>query len=307
MHRADFAGPHDLRAMQALSSRCWSPVSRFHPGQLAWSRHCREVEPHRVGRGEAISLWSAGSAASDASHASDASNVVGFGWADADDWLELQVDPEHPDVADEIIDWFEDWSEAESQSVLVMEHDVAGPALRRAGFAPDPAQPFFTHHLLELADVAPVLSVAGYSLRHLETHETASRSACHRASWSQFGPSPLSASAYTALMLAWPYRADLDWVAVDPDGQLVASCLVWLDPASGVGLVEPVGVVPAHRGKGLAAAVVTAALHHLRELGAHRAQVTPRGDDAYPGPARIYRSLGFAPTARTVTWTRSLT
>jgi ribosomal protein S18 acetylase RimI-like enzyme len=87
---------------------------------------------------------------------------------------------------------------------------------------------------------------------------------------------------------------------------MVASALVWLDPATGVGLVEPVGCVPEHGGRGLARAVTLAALHALRSAGGTVGQVTPRGDAAYPGPQRLYRSLGFRPTARTVTWTRSL-
>jgi hypothetical protein len=32
--------------------------------------------------------------------------------------------------------------------------------------------------------------------------------------------------------------------------------------------------------------------------------VTPRGDDGYPGPRRLYRGLGFEPTADVRTWTR---
>ena len=78
---------------------------------------------------------------------------------------------------------------------------------------------------------------------------------------------------------------------------MVASALVWLDDADGVGLVEPVGCVPEHRGRGLAGAVTLAALHQLARRSAARvAQVSPRGDDGYPGPQRLYRSLGFRPT-----------
>lgn len=294
VQRHSFGGPADLQAMQSMATRLWTPSSRFHPGQLAWNRYHREVRADRPGDGEAISLWS------------DASRVVGFGWAEAPDWLELQVDPDHPEVAEQLLDWFEGWSDAETQSALVMAGDVAEPALAAAGFAPEVDQPFFRHHLLDLdlLDAAP--TVSGYNLRHVESSEAAPRSACHRAAWSQFGPSPVSAAAYSALMAAWPYRADLDWVAVDRGGAMVASCLVWFDPGTGVGLVEPVGCVPEHRGRGLAVAVTVAALTHLRELGAGWAQVTPRGDEAYPAPQRLYRSLGFRPTARTVTWTRSL-
>jgi GNAT superfamily N-acetyltransferase len=106
-------------------------------------------------------------------------------------------------------------------------------------------------------------------------------------------------------MAAWPYRPDLDWVAVAPDGSMAASCLVWLDPATGVGLVEPVGCVPGHRGRGLAGAVTLAALGRLREVGGRTALVSPRGDEDHAGPRRLYQTLGFRPVARTMTWTRS--
>ena len=296
VRRHPFDGPGDLRAMQSMATRLWSPSSRFHPGQLAWNRHHREGPADQPGDGEAISLWT------------DASGVVGFAWAETPDWLELQVDPAHPEVAEEIVEWFEDWSDADTQSALVMEGDVAEPALMAAGFARGADQPFFRHHLLDLAllDTMLVDTVPGYSLHQVRPSEAAPRAACHREAWSQFGPSTVSEAAYVALMSTWPYRSDLDWVAVDHGGAMVASCLVWLDPGTGVGLVEPVGCVPEHRGAGLAASVTMAALTQLRDLGAGWAQVTPRGDEEYPAPQRLYRSLGFRPAARTATWTRSL-
>ena len=294
VRRHDFSGPDDLRAMQQLASRLWSPTSRFHPGQLAWSRYYRPADPSGLDEGEAIAVWT------------DDDEVLGFGWAEAPDWLELQVDPSRPDVAAEVVDWFEEVSDAETQSVLVMEGDVAEHALAAAGFAPRPDEPYFTHHTVDLAGLPPAPTVPGYRFRHVEPHEARSRAAVHAASWSEFGPSKVDEQAYEQLMAAWPYRPDLDWVAVDADGTMVASALVWLDPASGVGLVEPVGCVPEHRGRGLAGAVTSAALRRLAEVGGSVAQVSPRGDDGYPGPQRLYRSLGFRPRARTVTWTRSL-
>ena len=294
VRRHDFSGPADLRAMQGLASRLWTPTSRFHPGQLAWSRYYRPVDPMGLDDDEAIALWT------------DGGEVVGFGWAEAPDWLELQVDPARPDVAAEVVDWFEEVSDAETQSALVMEGDVAEQALTAAGFEPHADEPFFTHHELDLADLPPVPDVPGYTFRHIEPHEARSRAAVHAASWSDVGPSKVDERAYEQLMGAWPYRHDLDWVAVDADDTMVASALVWLDPALGAGLVEPVGCVPGHRGRGLAGAVTLAALHRLAEVGASVAQVSPRGDDDYPGPQRLYRALGFRPRARTVTWRRSL-
>lgn len=280
--------------MQDLASRLWSPSSRFHLGQLAWNRYSRPVDPDTLGEGEAAALWTEGD------------EVVGFGWAEAPDWLELQVDPTRPHVAAEVLDWFEEVSDAEAQSALVMEGDVAEQALAAAGFDPEPDEPYFTHHSLDLVDLPAVPSVPGYRLRHVEPHEARERAAVHTASWSDVGPSRVDERAYRQVMGAPPYRPDLDWVAVDGDGEMVASALVWLDEAHGAGLVEPVGCVPAHRGRGLAGAVTLAALHRLAEVGGTVAQVSPRGDDGYPGPQRLYRSMGFRPRARTVTWRRSL-
>jgi predicted N-acetyltransferase YhbS len=292
--RRDFSGPGDLRAMQELASRLWSPTSRFHPGQLAWNRYDRPVDPAALEEGEAVAVWS------------DGGQTVGFGWSESPDWLELQVDPARPDVAEEVVEWFEELSDSDEQSVLVMEGDVAQDSLAAAGFLPRPGAWWFTHHTLVLADLLDVPAVSGYRFRHVEAHEAAPRAAVHAAAWSDVGPSAVDATAYRQLMRTWPYRPDLDWVAVDETGAMVASVIVWLDPATGVGLVEPVGCVPAHRGRGLAGAVTLAALHRLRTLGGAMAQVTPRGDEGYPGPQRLYRSLGFRPTARTVTWSRAL-
>jgi predicted N-acetyltransferase YhbS len=292
--RRDFGGPDDLAAMQAMASRVWSPDSRFHPGQLAWNRYFRPVDPARLDDGEAISIWS------------EDGETIGFGWAEAPDWLELQVDPAHPEVAEEIVEWFEEVSDAEQQSALVMEGDVTEKALSAAGFVVERDGPHFVHHVLDLADLTPVPHVEGYAMRPVDPDEVAARAAVHAAAWSDVAPSQVDARSYAQVMAAWPYRADLDWVVTDAGGDLVASALVWLDPATGVGLVEPVGCVPAHRGRGLAGAVTLAALHALRSVGGTLAQVTPRGDAGYPGPQRLYRSLGFRPTGRTVTWTRSL-
>ena len=144
--------------------------------------------------------------------------------------------------------------------------------------------------------------VDGYTLRHVEPGEAAVRAACHRDAWS--ATSKVSTSAYERLMRTPPYRHDLDWVAVDDTGRMVASVCVWLDPVTGVALVEPVGCVPEHRGRGLAGAVSAAALAAARDAGAITGLVCPRGDDGYPVPMRVYQRIGFEPGARTITLVR---
>ena len=294
VRRHDFSGPDDLRAMQQLASRLWSPTSRFHPGQLAWSRYYRPVDPSALDEGEAIAVWT------------DGDEVLGFGWAEAPDWLELQVDPSRPDVAADVVDWFEEVSDAETQSALVMEGDVAERALAAAGFAPQPDEPYFTHHTVDLADLPPAPTVPGYRFRHVEPHEARSRAAVHAASWSEFGPVEGRRAGLRAAHggMALPPRPRLGRRRRRRHhgglgARVARSGLRSRSRRAG-------GCVPEHRGRGLAGAVTSAALRRLAEVGGSVAQVSPRGDDGYPGPQRLYRSLGFRPRARTVTWTRSL-
>jgi predicted N-acetyltransferase YhbS len=129
------------------------------------------------------------------------------------------------------------------------------------------------------------------------------RAAVHRAAWSP--TSKVTTRAYERLMATPPYRPATDHVVIADDGEWVASCCVWLDEESGVALVEPVGCVEEHGGRGLAAAASVSALTAARDLGATTGLVCPRGDDEYPGPARLYRRIGFEPGPRTRTYRRS--
>ncbi|HET7430228.1 MAG TPA: GNAT family N-acetyltransferase [Nocardioides sp.] len=277
-----------LPEMQSLVSRTWSPQARHHPGQLAWSVYYGEGLAHGP-----VELARAGG------------EVVGWAWAESDDWLELCVDPARPEVAADLVGWFLDRAPDGDLGTMMLEteHHLVDP-LADAGFVVAD-RPWFTHHLLDLADLSPVPETAGYTYRHVEPGEAEARAACHRAAWSPPGsPSRVTGTAYAALMAAPLYRPDLDWVAVDAAGEMVASACLWLDPTTGVVLVEPVGCAPDHRGRGLAGAVSLAALHAARDAGATTGLVCPRGDEDHPVPARIYRSIGFRPGPRTLTLSR---
>jgi predicted N-acetyltransferase YhbS len=276
-----------LPRMQALASRLWSPEARQHPGQLSWSV-----------------FYAEGLGSSPVEMVREGEKDVGWAWAESDDWVELCVDAGHPDAADDLLGWFVERAGARETATMVLEsEDHLLAALHRAGFAVAD-RPWFTHHFLDLADLPSPPEVPGYTFRHVERVEAEQRAACHRAAWSDGGPSRVSTSAYRALMRAPYYRPELDWVALDPTGSMVASACLWLDPATGVVLVEPVGCAPDHRGRGLAGAVSVAALAHARSMGATTGLVCPRGDDGYPLPGRVYRALGFRPVRRTLTLVR---
>jgi GNAT superfamily N-acetyltransferase len=226
---------------------------------------------------------------------------VGWAWVESPGWLEWCVDPSYDGVAERAVAWFLATSPPET-TVRAMTLDTEphlAAALADAGFVEEDG-PWFTQHTLDLQALPPVPDVPGYVLRAVRDDEWGARAACHRGSWSE--TSKVSAAAYRRLMATPPYRPALDRVAVTPDGEMVASCCVWLDDASGVALVEPVGCRPEHRRRGLASAVSLAALHAARDLGGSTGLVRPRGDDDYPEPGRVYRGLGFGPGPRTHTW-----
>ncbi|MEO5853966.1 MAG: GNAT family N-acetyltransferase [Nocardioides sp.] len=271
-----------LPRMQGLASRLWSPDARQHPGQLAWSAGYALPEDLEHGP---VAIASTGTL------------DTAWAWQEAPGWMEFCVDPADASAAHTVLGWATEVGGELATTVLETETSLLR-LLAAAGFVVDDEAPWFTHHLLDLAGLDAPSDPDGYHLRAVGPDEAEQRAACHRAAWST--TSKVSGAAYARLMGTPPYRHDLDWVAVDGDGRMVASALVWLDPGTGVALVEPVGCLPEHRGRGLAGTVSLAALHDARRQGARVGLVCPRGDAGYPVPQRVYRGLGFTPHARTL-------
>lgn len=269
-----------LPRMQELASRLWSRTARHHPGQLAWS--AAYGEPEALDLGPAFVLDDA------------------WAWLESPDWLE--VCGTEPVAVRAVVAAALEASPGDITTSTLETEDVVLSALAEAGFEEVEA-PWFTHHHLDLWDLPPVVLPEGYTVRAVRSDEHEQRAAVHRAAWSP--TSKVTSAAYRRLMATPPYRPELDHVVVSEAGEWVASCCVWWDPVTGVALVEPVGCVAEHGGRGLAAAASVSALTAARVLGATEGLVCPRGDEDYPGPARLYRRIGFVPGARTRTYRRT--
>ncbi|MFB6722951.1 GNAT family N-acetyltransferase [Kribbella sp. NPDC056345] len=287
MRRREVAETDEVRVMQELVQRTWSPRSRLHIGDVAWER---AVNGGRRGDTWCTAFWE------------DDGQVVAWGWAEPGH-LSLVVDPEWADLAADVLGWFQEHEPDGAVSVLEAEtHLVA--ALEKAGYRADDDAPFFTHHRIALSDLGTPVVPDGFTLRHVQPDEVLKRAAVHRAAWSDWGPSKVTDEDLAAVMSTWPYEPELDWIVEAPNGEFVATALIWHDKVHGVGLVEPVGCAPAYRRRGLAQAVNLAALHALRDAGATHAMVCPRGDDAYPKARALYQSIGFRPGARSKLYVR---
>jgi predicted GNAT family acetyltransferase len=86
----------------------------------------------------------------------------------------------------------------------------------------------------------------------------------------------------------------------DEHSELASMCTLFLD--DGFAMIDEVGTLRAHRGRGLARAVVKAALHAARAEQADPIIVPADVDD---WPQLMYANLGFEPLGRQIAFTRN--
>ena len=96
---------------------------------------------------------------------------------------------------------------------------------------------------------------------------------------------------FTNFMRSPVYNPELDIVAVAPDGQVGAFCIVWTDPVNRVGLFEPVGTHPDFQRNGLGRAVMQEGMRRLQARGMKSAIVSTYEDD--PVAIKFYEAVGF--------------
>jgi mycothiol synthase len=281
----------DLALVRDFLSRAASaspPQYYAHPGDVLWLLH---RDPAYDPRSE-VRLWE------------DGGGLVGFAWLEEPDGVVMQVRPDlrgRGPVEEEMLRWAagrladprrnpggELWTRALSEDARL------DALLLRLGFARDPDHALKMHRPLGPTIPQP-RPPQGWTVRPIEDgdRELEKRLALHHAVWPS---SRMTPGAYRSLREAPGYAPELDLVAVGPDGSFGAYCLCWPDPASGVGLFEPLGTHPDFRGRGLGRAVMVEGLRRLRASGAEAALVT--AFSANEAAAGLYRSVGFRTVGR---------
>ena len=215
--------------------------------------------------------------------------------------LTWQVHPDHPELLDEILDWYAE--EAAGLERCITPQDADTDMLARLpahGYMPESEtggdngdwHQFNRRALTSLAD--PILPV-GFRFR---TAREVGRSLAARAHIDAWHPSSFTETSMVGVQAMWPYRDDLHVLVEAPDGTLVATAIIWFDPVSRTAEFEPVGTHRAYRRQGLATALMWYGMHRARDAGAKTMLVACLGAPAHQAARGLYYGVGFKPFAR---------
>lgn len=291
------AEPGDAGGMQRLASRLWP--SGWHPGGLGWG-----LARDALAESMVVAI-------------DDAGCLLGFAGRGGDEITHVGRDRD--DVADALVTWL---LEADEKAPITVWDgaDALDRAVSRAGLQPVGREPW-SGMLLSVAAVRddPRHHVDGYAIRPVGANETAARVEVHRAAWKPSSipfvdgrsvdpaaESPFTAAAYESVRGAWLYDSSLDLVAVnDKDGRFAACCIAWFDPATGVCEIEPLGVVPEDRRRGLASALCLHVAKIIDERGGTSVYINTQPKPGYVAASSAYFAAGFELVERATTYAPS--
>jgi GNAT superfamily N-acetyltransferase len=271
--------------MQQLASRLWPRGP--HAGGLGWEAASEQLPHDLVLAGE--------------------DGVAGWAGLTLGE-LVLQADPASPEAARVLVEWAVQVAGGAEMTVTVFDGDeVVRSAVTKAGFVRRPAAGTVVGMFRDASPDGAVLP-AGYRIRSVRDGELGARVEAHRAAWrpaalpwpaevpptaSPEATSRFTASHYEQVRRTWLYDRTRDLVVEAPDGSLAACCIAWWDPAVRCAEIEPLGVAPEHRRRGLATAMCMEVAAQVTALGGNQVfiNVGPRLD--YPAPAATYVTVGF--------------
>jgi ribosomal protein S18 acetylase RimI-like enzyme len=294
------ATPSDVAGMQRLASRLWP--SGWHPGGLGWG-----LSRNALAASVVVAVDGDGP-----------DDVVGFAGRGGDEIT--HVDRDRDDVAGALVAWLLDGDEGTSITVWDGA-DALARAVSLAGLEPIGREPW-SGMLLDVASVRddPRRRLDGYTIRPVAADELDARVEVHRAAWKPASipytdgravdpalESSFTAEAYASVRAAWLYEASLDLVAVvddDRSGGFAGCCIAWFDPVTGVCEIEPLGVVPEHRRRGIAVSLCLEVAHVVDERGGTHVYINNQPEPHYIAASSAYFAAGFERVERATTYAR---
>ncbi|QOD43406.1 GNAT family N-acetyltransferase [Clavibacter zhangzhiyongii] len=275
----------------ALALSTWFPAST-HPGGFAWEASTGQLS-------ERIAVVR-----------DDAGAPIGWAASSPDD-ARVECAPGDDATTDLLAGWLLDAAGDGRTSVAVHRgQDRLRGILAGRGFVDEAVPLAGLRHAARDTGARPP---AGYRIRPVAEGEEQAKVDAHRRAWkpvelpftdgSGEGIDPAAESrfdavGYAAMQTAAVYRRDLDLVIEAPDGSLAGTCTAWLDPATGWAELEPLGVVPAHRRRGLAQTLALDVCRRVGELGGRDVFINASPLPYYRAPWDAYVAAGFTPMER---------
>jgi ribosomal protein S18 acetylase RimI-like enzyme len=215
--------------------------------------------------------------------------------------LSYQVHPDHSELVDEVIEWYD--GVAAGLERMVFPTDAEEFALKRwaaHGYETDVEALGDTGDWTQLNErdltdlEQPVLPV-GFRFR---TADEAGPEAAVQAHLNAWIPSAYTAQSYEDVRRTAAYRGDLHLLVEAPDGTMASSTIMWLDEVNRTVEFEPVGTHPDYRRLGLARAMTLHGMHLARAAGATHATVVCVGAPGHPAARGLYYGVGFRELSR---------
>jgi ribosomal protein S18 acetylase RimI-like enzyme len=186
---------------------------------------------------------------------------------------------------------------------VLHDDDVLDSHFRQRGYRRSRGYVHITRTLEEI--IPPARVAEGFVVRACQGEaEVAARARAQYGAFGSSAPFERYLERFTNFMRSPAYTPELDIVAVAPDGQMGAFCIVWTDPLNQVGLFEPVGTHPDFRRRGLGKAVMLEGLRRLQERGMKSAIVSTFEDN--PAAIKLYESVGFRVVNRLGTYEKDV-
>ena len=216
----------------------------------------------------------------------------------------LQVDPRHrtPELEEEMLCLAEERlmviGRSSGRPILVVglrEGDtLREEILVRRGYGRRTGTQTFDRYRDVSLPIPEAPTPDGYTIRSMTLEDVPSRS---WASWRAFHPDEPDEDYqghvwYENLLKAPLYRRELDLVAAEETGAVVAFCTVWYDDVTRSGYFEPVGTMPEHQRRGLCTALLHEGMRRIRERGAVQACLGGGGEANPPAEGVYSRAFG---------------